>query len=338
MAALKASGADGDTLVLLTSDNGSPVRGDAATSGNGGLRGYKTETWEGGYREPGIARWPGHIRPGSASKALVGTIDIHATLISLAGASTTVGGAAAVLIDGLDLSPIFAATKKTTTTVATVATVATASATAAEAGRAVDGGHDCIYMYHAAVAADAETGLSAVRCGAHKAYYWTPNGDGDGLPAPYSPGRQSPPLMFDLEADPSETAPLSPSGAVYGAAMRVIDAAKTAHLATITPVPNQNGRGADRKYAICLAVPPPEGAAAAAAAAGAAAAAVPNCTLSPENWRPAPICDSAACLAANPGFAARCNSSVEDWVDEDWAEEEAPVPMVEVARADGQVV
>ena len=48
---------------------GSPQHPD----GNVPLRGYKGSVWEGGYREPGIAWWPGKIKPGTSSNALVAT-------------------------------------------------------------------------------------------------------------------------------------------------------------------------------------------------------------------------------------------------------------------------
>jgi hypothetical protein len=54
-------------------------------------------------------------------------------------------------------------------------------------------------------------------------------------------------------------------------------------------VPDQNGRGSSSAYALC-SVPGTK----------------PNCTLNPENWAPAPTCDSAACLKANTNFKARC--------------------------------
>ena len=56
LARLKDLGLDERTLVVFTSDNG-PWYGGST----GGLRGMKSTTWEGGYRVPCIARWPGTI-------------------------------------------------------------------------------------------------------------------------------------------------------------------------------------------------------------------------------------------------------------------------------------
>eukprot|EP00040_Diaphanoeca_grandis_P037721 m.248875 g.248875 ORF g.248875 m.248875 type:complete len:416 (+) comp33866_c4_seq12:121-1368(+) len=87
-----------NTLVFFTSDNGSPQRPD----GNLPLRGYKTTIWEGGYREPGIAWWPGKIKAGSFSpQALVTTYDIFPTVLNLAGAALPPQA-----LDGMDISPL----------------------------------------------------------------------------------------------------------------------------------------------------------------------------------------------------------------------------------------
>src|SRR5262245_4340397 len=63
LAKIKELGLDERTLVLFTSDNG-PWYGGSS----GGLRGMKGQAWEGGYREPMIARWPGKIPPGHVSR------------------------------------------------------------------------------------------------------------------------------------------------------------------------------------------------------------------------------------------------------------------------------
>lgn len=76
-------GIDEDTLVIFTSDNGSNARNGGS---NGPLRGAKGSTWEGGMREPCIARWPGRIPGGVVRHALSTTMDFLPTLAGLAGA------------------------------------------------------------------------------------------------------------------------------------------------------------------------------------------------------------------------------------------------------------
>jgi len=83
-----------NTLVIVTSDNGG-VMGDGYQSRdledahghrcNGPLRGYKGSLWEGGHREPFIARWPGRIKPGATSGELFGLVDMLATFAAIAG-------------------------------------------------------------------------------------------------------------------------------------------------------------------------------------------------------------------------------------------------------------
>jgi hypothetical protein len=58
-----------NTLVIFTSDNG-PASGE----GNpGGLRDRKGSTWEGGVREPFLARLPGQIPAGSVCTGVTAT-------------------------------------------------------------------------------------------------------------------------------------------------------------------------------------------------------------------------------------------------------------------------
>jgi len=71
-----------NTLVFFTSDNG-PVANFGGTTG--GLRGGKRSDHEGGIRVPGVARWPGHIKPGTVSDVPVIGTDIFATVLDITG-------------------------------------------------------------------------------------------------------------------------------------------------------------------------------------------------------------------------------------------------------------
>jgi len=71
-----------NTLLFFTSDNG-PVPAYGGTSG--GLRGNKRSDYEGGVRVPGLARWPGHIEPGSTSDVPVIGTDVFATVLDITG-------------------------------------------------------------------------------------------------------------------------------------------------------------------------------------------------------------------------------------------------------------
>ncbi len=81
LAKLKELGLDEHTLVLFTSDNGAWFGGSS-----GGLRGMKSAQWEGGYRVPMIARWPGQIPAGQVRDQLAITMDLFATMLDVTGA------------------------------------------------------------------------------------------------------------------------------------------------------------------------------------------------------------------------------------------------------------
>ncbi len=69
-----------DTLVILTSDNGSRHKGS-----NLPWRGQKAQIYEGGHRVPFIARRPGKIKPGSICNETICLTDLMATCAELVG-------------------------------------------------------------------------------------------------------------------------------------------------------------------------------------------------------------------------------------------------------------
>ncbi len=85
LAALERAAIASNTLVVVTSDNGcSPAAGVEALEKQGHFpsaqfRGYKSDIWDGGHRVPFIACWPGKVKPGSKSKALICLGDLMAT-------------------------------------------------------------------------------------------------------------------------------------------------------------------------------------------------------------------------------------------------------------------
>lgn len=96
LGALKKAGAERNTLVLFSSDNGPWYQGSS-----GGLRGRKGMTWEGGVRVPFIVRWPGRVPRGRVCHSLVSTMDVVPTVTRLAGAA-----APAKAVDGVDILPL----------------------------------------------------------------------------------------------------------------------------------------------------------------------------------------------------------------------------------------
>lgn len=95
--ALGRNGLAENTLIIITSDNGSPGRTKVKRDPysvielyghypNGNLRGIKADVWDGGHREPFIARWPGKIPPGVTTDEIVCLTDLMATCAAIVGA------------------------------------------------------------------------------------------------------------------------------------------------------------------------------------------------------------------------------------------------------------
>ena len=99
---LKELDIDEKTLVFFTSDNG-PWLGKGTNGGSAlPLRDGKFSTYEGGMREPCIARWPGKIPAGKVCRELCATIDLLPTLAGLADAKAPTDR----VIDGKDIRPL----------------------------------------------------------------------------------------------------------------------------------------------------------------------------------------------------------------------------------------
>jgi arylsulfatase A-like enzyme len=86
-----------NTIVIYFSDNG-----PNSWRWNGGMKGRKGSTDEGGVRSPLLIRWPAKIKPGSKVSRIAGAIDLLPTLASLAGVPR-IGDKP---LDGKDLSPL----------------------------------------------------------------------------------------------------------------------------------------------------------------------------------------------------------------------------------------
>ncbi len=98
LAALTELGLDEKTLVIFTSDNGAYFGGST-----GGLRGMKASSYEGGFRVPLIARWPGKIPAGHVNHSPAVMMDLFSTTLRAAN----IAPPADRVIDGRDLMPLF---------------------------------------------------------------------------------------------------------------------------------------------------------------------------------------------------------------------------------------
>jgi arylsulfatase A-like enzyme len=89
---LKELQLDQNTIVMFSSDNGTTFDVGGVSAGyfdlTGGLRGRKQDLYEGGIREPFIARWPGRIPAGKITMHLSAQFDLMATLAELTGLKT----------------------------------------------------------------------------------------------------------------------------------------------------------------------------------------------------------------------------------------------------------
>ncbi|WP_073976111.1 sulfatase [Erythrobacter donghaensis] len=98
MAKLEEEGLAGNTLVVISSDNGAP--GYLGLAGlNAPYRGGKGTFFEGGIRVPLLARWPAQVAAGSRIALPVGQVDLMPTFAAVAGAPLPQG----VAIDGRNL-------------------------------------------------------------------------------------------------------------------------------------------------------------------------------------------------------------------------------------------
>jgi len=95
--ALRESSIAEHTLVIVTSDNGPWYEGST-----GGLRGRKGQSYEGGFRVPFIAAWPGRLPAGVVRSVPAMNIDLFPTLLAVAGLALPSDR----VIDGVDLLPV----------------------------------------------------------------------------------------------------------------------------------------------------------------------------------------------------------------------------------------
>uniref|UniRef100_A0A6V2EEX6 Sulfatase N-terminal domain-containing protein n=1 Tax=Ditylum brightwellii TaxID=49249 RepID=A0A6V2EEX6_9STRA len=238
MQKLKDLNLEEDTLVLFTSDNGPwMIRGLSAGSHGlftGRYAGYwntgKGSNWEGGIRMPAFAYWKGKIAPMSRSAEIVSSMDVFPTLSALADIPLPTNR----VYDGLDMSNVLLGKN----------------------GGKSD--HDFLFFYGYCSGEPYWT-ISSVRHGKYKAHWCTMPGLGLGHIKGENITQYDPPLLFNIDKDPSEAYPISfnemPTQPEDAAAMQRILKAYAMEKATfeygrITPEPDQPGEGPG-KYGVC---------------------------------------------------------------------------------------
>ncbi len=120
---LKQLGIEDNTLVIFLSDNGPLTDSpdlvsmpeilacrthDYGYRYNAGLRGGKTNVYEGGIKVPCFVRWPGRINADCDQPAMCAHIDIMPTLLSIAGIDSWKGAP----VDGVDLTGLLVNAEK----------------------------------------------------------------------------------------------------------------------------------------------------------------------------------------------------------------------------------
>lgn len=105
---VRETGQEENTLIFFFSDNGGPT--PSTTSGNGPLRGFKAQTWEGGIRVPFMVQWKGTIPAGKVDDRPVIQLDICPTALAAAG----VGAKPEWKLDGVNLLPYLTGEKSGT--------------------------------------------------------------------------------------------------------------------------------------------------------------------------------------------------------------------------------
>jgi arylsulfatase len=185
MAALDRNGLAEKTLVVFTSDNGPWLTYGAHGGSAGPLREGKGTCWEGGVREPCVARWPGQIPAGTVCREPAMTIDLLPTFARLMGAQLP-----QQKIDGLDIWPLLTG----------------------ELGAKCP--HEAYYFYYR------KNELQAVMSGPWKLYlphsYTTLAGQTpgrDGKPGRYQTRKIESPELYNVEADIGETTNMAESHA-----------------------------------------------------------------------------------------------------------------------------
>ncbi len=139
---------DHRTLVFFTSDNGPWLIRKWNGGSSGPLRDGKGGTWEGGYRVPGIAFWPGKIKPGITHE-IASALDLFPTCLKLAGAEVPTDRP----YDGVDMTPVLFGGKSL---------------------------HDTVFYYYG-------DQLYAVRKGPFKAHFITHDGYSKAAPENHNP-------------------------------------------------------------------------------------------------------------------------------------------------------
>lgn len=227
-----------DTILLFLSDNGPSLRwglgagsmgifsGQSASYSNGSSYSNtgKGSTWEGGIRMPAFVYWPNTVPPGTRTTEIVSSLDIVPTAVSLAGGTLPTDR----VFDGKDASGVLIKGDRSQ--------------------------HTFLPFYNNPAYANASRNIFAARFGRYKVHFITSPGLGNGRwpwhgPSPVS--FHDPPLVYDIDSDPSEGFQISPEHLPAGFIEEVL-LAKRNYEAHLKPTHIDPGFGFE--YALCCGV------------------------------------------------------------------------------------
>jgi arylsulfatase A-like enzyme len=110
LAAIKEIGAEENTLVFFTADNGGPMTKMGQNgSSNKPLRGQKGDVWDGGVHVPLLVQWKGRLPAGKVNDGLAISLDILPTCVAAAGGEIGTDWQ----LDGVNLLPYLSGQKTT---------------------------------------------------------------------------------------------------------------------------------------------------------------------------------------------------------------------------------
>eukprot|EP01084_Bolivina_argentea_P256392 431655_1 len=240
-AAVQKAGIADNTLTFFTADNGPWLQLNLAGGSAGLFYMGKFTTWEGGMRQPAFVHWPGRIAPSSRSAEIVSTMDIFMTMLNISDAMKYLPNDDRVY-DGKDMSDIIFNRN---------------------GGRSK---HECYGMYGGSIndtqhcpfkPGDPKyvvcSGMWAIRCdvpnysGSYKAHWVTRFTNG-------TISVQDPPLLFNIEWDPSEMHPIRKSNSNYQHIINYLSKKREASLNSVKKgIKNQMLEGQNTDYEICAA-------------------------------------------------------------------------------------
>ena len=201
-----------NTFVFFTSDNGAALVSRTDAGSNGPLLCGKQTTFEGGFREPAIAWWPGKIKPNSKSGQISNVMDLFRTVASLASVPLPLDRT----YDSNDLGPTLFSQQLTTNV--------------------------SMFYYRGDT-------LMAIRHGPYKAHLWTFTNTWQQYSTgiDFCPGNEvrnvtthkltehKAPILFHLIRDPGERYPISPKTWEYKKTIKQIRTIVEEHEANLKP-------------------------------------------------------------------------------------------------------